>query len=75
MFHNRRHDGNYRAIKAHVDAGDIGGVFRVECSEEQCSHPGKWWYSRNDTSGGVFFFWGPHAVDWVLNLIPSAWWE
>lgn len=71
VFHNRRHDGNYRAIKAHVDAGDIGEIFRVECCEEQYTFPGRWWYSSNEVSGGVFFFWGPHAVDWVLNLVPS----
>ena len=71
VFHNRRHDGNYRAIKALVDEGRIGEVFHVECCEEQYGHPGHWWYSRNDASGGVFFFWGPHAVDWVLNLVPS----
>ena len=71
VFHNRRHDGNYRAIKEVIDQGLIGNVFHVECCEERYGHPGKWWYSSQEVSGGVFFFWGPHAVDWVLNLIPS----
>lgn len=71
VFHNRRHDGNYRAIKELVDKGLIGDIFHVECCEERYGHPGNWWYSSKEASGGVFFFWGPHAVDWVLNLIPS----
>jgi scyllo-inositol 2-dehydrogenase (NADP+) len=71
VFHNRRHDGNYRAIQQTVASGTIGDVFHVECCEESFGRPQQWWYSEHDKSGGVFFYWGPHAVDWVLNLMPT----
>lgn len=71
IHHNRRHDGNYRIIRQAIADGMIGDLFHVECCEESFGHMGHWWYSEEDKSGGVFFFWGPHAVDWVLNLMPS----
>ncbi|MBM3235282.1 hypothetical protein FJZ31_03175 [Candidatus Poribacteria bacterium] len=33
VAHNRRHDGNYRAIKEMVDIGVIGDVFHGEKSK------------------------------------------
>jgi predicted dehydrogenase len=71
VFHNRRRDGNYRAIRQVIDEGRIGDVFHIECCEESYAHPGNWWYTQTRPSGGVFFFWGPHAVDWVLQLKPN----
>ncbi len=71
VFHNRRHDGNYRAIQRVIADGTIGEVFHVECSEESYTEPQQWWYSEPDKSGGALFYWGPHAVDWVLHLVPS----
>ncbi len=71
VFHNRRHDGNYRAIKQTIDEGLIGDVFHIECSDERYAHPGKSWYTDKAISGGALFFWGPHAIDWILNLVPS----
>ena len=71
VFHSRRHDGNYRAIRELIEEGAIGQVFHVECSEDRFERPQDWWYSSKKASGGVLFFWGPHAVDWVLNLVPS----
>ena len=71
VFHNRRHDGNYRAIEQVIRQGTIGEVFHIECCEENWGRPQEWWYSEERKSGGVFFYWGPHAVDWVLNLVPS----
>jgi scyllo-inositol 2-dehydrogenase (NADP+) len=71
VFHNRRHDGNYRAIEQVISEGTIGEVFHIECCEEGWGRPQQWWYSEERKSGGVFFYWGPHAVDWVLNLVPS----
>lgn len=71
VFHNRRHDGNYRAIRQTIDKGLIGEVFHIECSDERYAHPGKSWYTDKKLSGGVLFFWGPHAIDWILDLVPS----
>jgi len=71
VAHNRRHDGNYRAIKEVVDKGLIGDVFHVELSAMGYGHPGYNWYADKDISGGVLYTWGPHAIDWVLDLIPG----
>lgn len=70
-FHNRRHDGNYRAIKDAVDSGRIGDVFHLEVTASGYGHPGRSWYARKEISGGALYPWGAHAVDWALNLIPS----
>jgi len=73
VFHNRRHDGNYRAIKRLVDSGVIGDVFHVELSQTSFSLP---WnnlsnYADKERAGNGLYAWGAHGVDWVLNLIPA----
>ena len=69
VFHARRHDGNFRAIKEVVHSGRIGGVFHVELAAGEFGKPPDWWYSKKALSGGAFYYWGPHAVDWVLDLV------
>jgi predicted dehydrogenase len=71
VFHSRRHDGNYRAIKQTISKGSIGEVFHIECSDERYVHPNKSWYTDKEISGGALFFWGPHAIDWILDMVPS----
>jgi predicted dehydrogenase len=69
IHHNRRHDGNYRRIKQLVDEGAIGEVFHIELSAGGFGKFDHGWYSQRDLSGGAFYFWGPHAVDWALDLV------
>lgn len=69
VFHNRRHDGDYMAVKEFIDKGMIGEVFRVEAYMGGYGHPGKWWRSSKEISGGCFYDWGAHQVDWVLNFL------
>ncbi|MBM4047908.1 MAG: Gfo/Idh/MocA family oxidoreductase [Planctomycetes bacterium] len=69
VFHARRHDGNFRAIKEAVHSGRIGDVFHVELTAGGYGHPRPWWYSDKKLSGGAFYYWGPHAIDWVLDLV------
>lgn len=71
VHHNRRHDGNFRRVKEIVHSGIIGEVFHIELSAGGYGEPQNGWYTEKDKSGGGFFFWGPHAVDWVLDLIPQ----
>lgn len=77
VFHNRRHDGNVRAIKEVIDQGVIGDVFHVEvaaCGYHGHVHygrPGEPWRARKEISGGGLYDWGAHAIDWVLSMIPS----
>jgi len=71
VFHNRRHDGNFRAIKEMVHNGRIGQVFHIELFAGGYWKPNDWWYSKKALSGGAFYYWGPHAVDWILDLVKS----
>lgn len=71
VFHNRRHDGDFLAIKEVVDKGLIGEVFHVEMFGGGYGHPGYWWRSDKKISGGAFYDWGAHLLDWLLNLVPG----
>lgn len=71
VHHNRRHDGNFRAVKEAVHSGAIGEVFQVELTAGGYGYPPHGWYTEKAKSGGAFYFWGPHAIDWVLDLVPS----
>jgi scyllo-inositol 2-dehydrogenase (NADP+) len=69
VFHARRRDGNFRAIKEAVHNGRIGDIFHVELTAGGYGRPNDWWYSRKTQGGGAFYYWGPHAIDWVLDLV------
>jgi predicted dehydrogenase len=71
VFHNRRWDGDYQALKKLVASGKIGEIFQVETFLGGYDHPGHWWRSDKAISGGCLYDWGAHFIDWVLNLIPS----
>jgi len=70
-FHNRRHDGDFKAIKSVIDKGMIGDVFHIEMYMGGYGHPGTWWRADKKISGGAFYDWGAHVVDWTLNLVPG----
>lgn len=76
VHHNRRHDGNYRAIKEVVESGKIGEIFQIELSPTWYKNPFKGaspdlWWADKERSGGLFFYYGSQAFDWLLDLIPS----
>ena len=71
VHHNRRHDGNYRRIKELVAEGAIGEVFQIDLTAGGYGDPQHGWYTDKAKSGGGFYFWGPHAVDWVLDLVAA----
>jgi predicted dehydrogenase len=71
VFHNRRWDGDYLALRKMVAGGLLGEVFQVELFGGGYGHPGWWWRSDKALSGGCLFDWGAHFMDWILNLIPS----
>lgn len=68
-FHNRRHDGDFKAIKEVIDKGTIGDVFQIEAFMGGYGHPGHWWRSKKEISGGCMYDWGAHFVDWILNFM------
>ena len=77
VFHNRRHDGNVRAIKKIVDQGIIGDLFHIEvatCGYGSGLDPGRPdqpWRAVKEVSGGALYDWGAHAIDWILSMVPS----
>lgn len=71
VHHNRRHDGNYRKVWELVRSQTIGHVFHIELTAGGFYEPQNGWYTEKHLSGGGFFYWGPHAIDWVLHLIPE----
>lgn len=71
VFHNRRWDGDFKTLRDLIGRGLIGEVFHIETFGGGYGHPGKWWRADKRISGGAFYDWGAHFVDWVLNLVPS----
>lgn len=70
VFQNRRHDGDFLTLKEIIEKGLIGEVFKVELSQGGYGKPGSWWRSFKETSGGAFYDWGAHMVDWLLHVVP-----
>jgi predicted dehydrogenase len=71
VFHNRRRDGNVRAIREVIEQGRLGRVFHIEVSACGYGKPGAAWRSAKEVCGGALYDWGAHAIDWVLSLVPS----
>lgn len=69
VFHNRRWDRDYMAVRAVAESGEIGEPYLYELFLAGYGHPGYWWRSDKDVSGGLMHDWGAHGVDWGLNLI------
>ncbi len=71
VFHNRRWDGDFQTIKRLVESGVIGDVFHIECAFGGYGEPrADWWRASKEISGGSFYDWGAHFVDWILQLMP-----
>ncbi len=71
VYHNRRHDGDFLALKQAVNEGLIGEVFNVEMWFGGYSKPRTWWRDDKRISGGLFYDWGAHYLDWLLNIVPG----
>jgi predicted dehydrogenase len=71
VFHNRRHDGNIRAITEVIRQGLIGQVFHAEFFSGGYHAPGSGWYDDEAASGGALYTYGPHVVDWLSLWVPS----
>ena len=72
VYHNRRHDGDFQALKeAIVEKNLLGDVFSIQAGFAGYKHPGYWWRSDKAISGGAFYDWGAHFLDWILNLMPG----
>ncbi len=71
IYQCRRWDPDYLAIKRVLAQDIIGPVFHLETFIGGYAHPCDYWHSHEPVSGGVFYDWGSHYLDWILNLIPD----
>ncbi len=71
VFHNRRWDGDFKALKQIIEKGLIGKVYQIEAYLGGYGHPPDWWRADKKVSGGALYDWGPHFIDWLLNLVPE----
>lgn len=69
VFHNRRWDGDFLALKAQIEAGALGPVrefiSRFDRYEPQ---PRDRWRERDGPGAGLWYDLGPHLVDQALQL-------
>ncbi len=71
VYHNRRWDGDFLTARALIRDGVIGEVFHIEYFSGGYGRPGGGWRSDKAVSGGAFYDWGAHSVDWVLGLMDA----
>ena len=71
VYQCRRWDPDYLAIQQVLQQKTIGDVFHVETFIGGYAHPCDYWHSHEPISGGVFYDWGSHYLDWILQLIPD----
>lgn len=73
VFHNRRQDGDYNTLRELiVDQKIIGDVFKVEIfSGGFHEQDPKIWRTAKHISGGYFYDWGAHFLDWLLGIVPG----
>ena len=72
VHHNRRWDADFWTLRELVDSGIIGKVFSVDMWGGGYGKPNpNWWRSVKSVSGGQFYDWGAHYLDWLLNVIEA----
>lgn len=71
VYQCRRWDADYMAIQQLLKRNVIGDIFHIETFIGGYAHPCDYWHSHEPISGGVFYDWGSHYLDWILNLIPD----
>jgi len=71
VFHNRRWDGDFLALRQIIESGLIGKVFQVEIFAGGWAAPRGWWRDDKAISGGLGFDWGAHFMYWLLQIVPA----
>ncbi|HVB24397.1 MAG TPA: Gfo/Idh/MocA family oxidoreductase [Ktedonobacteraceae bacterium] len=71
VYQCRRWDPDYLAIQQVIQSNTIGTVFHMETFIGGYAHPCDYWHSHEPISGGIFYDWGSHYLDWMLQLIPD----
>ncbi|GIW06885.1 MAG: hypothetical protein KatS3mg060_1690 [Dehalococcoidia bacterium] len=71
VYQNRRWDADFLAIRRAIESGAIGEPFHIETFVGGFDHPCELWHSHEAISGGLFYDWGSHYLDWILTLVPA----
>lgn len=71
VFHNRHWDGRAICLRETIKKGLIGDVFHLEITQGGYGHPGTWWRSNKEISGGALYDWGAHTLEWLLGAVES----
>ena len=72
VYHNRRWDADFWALREIIQSGMIGKVFSIEMRASGYSRQNPdWWRSSKRVSGGTIYDWGAHYIDWLLNIIEN----
>lgn len=70
-YHNRRWDGDFRTLKALLDTGRLGELWRLESRFERW-RPGpesrSWKRDASQPGGGILYDLGPHLIDQAIVL-------
>jgi predicted dehydrogenase len=71
VYHNRRWDGWYLTVKHLIEQDLLGDIFHIEMYMGGYNAPRGWWRDNKEISGGAFYDWGAHYIDYLLGLVPG----
>ncbi len=71
VYQCRRWDPDFLAIQQLLKQDSIGPIFHMETFIGGYGHPCDFWHSHEPVSGGIFYDWGSHYLDWILQLMPD----
>jgi predicted dehydrogenase len=70
-YHNRHWDGSILQAVKMIKKGIIGEIVRIEAYMGAWAPPINTWRSSRSISGGIFYDWGIHVLEYGLQLINS----
>ena len=71
VYHNRRFDADFQALRSVVANGELGRIIRFESHYDRyrpSSKPGAW-REKPGPGSGVLFDLGPHLIDHALTIL------
>lgn len=71
VFHNRRWDGDFIAVRQIVSSYELGELYHIQSCVTDWGKPGGWRQNR-EAMGGWLFDWGAHTLDQILLLAGAA---
>ncbi len=68
-YHNRHWDGCILRAMDVVRRGNLGKIIRIDLRMGNYGKPRDWWRSRKSISGGIFYDWGVHLLEYALQVL------